>query len=176
MMMSSLSTIIWGGSYDEENTPAPPTTTIHWREDSPEDDDWVVVGRVAQAPGTLAGTFQLPTLDTESSTPLSLSPPPSEVGDETMENIEDPVEAAPDNLNTTRAGNPRTAVKITAKAEQKHIKSAQIAKQRYRAKTSGRKMLRRSNQTAMANGRSRSIGRKSFQIRMAGANRNLKQC
>lgn len=175
-MMSSLSTIIWGESSNEENTPGPPTTTIHWKEDSPDDDDWVVVGRVAQSPGTLGGTFSLPPPDTRSSTPLSLSPPCSEIGDDTMENIDELVEAAPNNLNTNRSGNPRTVGKMTGNAEQKQFKSAQIAKQRYRAKTSSRKMLKRSNQTAMANGRSRSIGRKAFQFKMAGANRNLKQC
>lgn len=171
-MLSSLSSIIWGVSSHDEDTPSPPTTTIHWREDSLDEDDWVVLGRVSQFPGTLSGTFPLP----ESDTPMLVSPAISEVGEDVVEERSDISEAVPVNLTTNRTQTTKPLAKILRKTEEKHLKSAQLARQRYFGKSSSRKMLKRSNKAAMASGRSNKVGRKTFLMKMGGVHRNLKQC
>ena len=88
-MVSSITSIIWGGSTSDQDGPSPPTTTINMRDDSLDEDDWVVVGRIAQFPGTLVGTFPLP----ESDTTMMVSPALSEIGDVEKE-ISEPLEAA----------------------------------------------------------------------------------
>merc|ERR1712128_420848 len=89
-MLYSLSSFVWGGSSSEQDGPLPPTTTLHRRDDSLDEEDWVVVGRVAQFPGTLAGNLSLP----ESNTPMLVSPAMSEF-DATEEEIVESEEVAP---------------------------------------------------------------------------------
>ena len=144
IMWSSLSSIIWGESSHDQATPAPPTTTIDWRDDSHDEDDWMVVGRVAQFPGTLAGTFPLPPPSTRSGSPSS-SPALSIVGDDVREERLYLSNSAPVSLNTQRGENTGAAVNILGNTEQKHFRSAQLAKKRYMRKKSSRKMLKRSN-------------------------------
>merc|ERR1712013_20248 len=85
-MLSSLSSLVWGEVGVREEEPGPPTTTIHERDHSLE-DDWVVVGRVAQFPGTLSNNFSLP----ESDTPMHVSPVRSQVGDVDQDDVQEDV-------------------------------------------------------------------------------------
>ena len=161
-MLSSITSIIWGRSSSDQLGPSPPTTTIHMRDDSLDEDDWVVVGRIAQFPGTLAGTFPLP----ESDTPMLISPAMSEVGDVEEERSELP-EIAAVTLTTKRAPRSRPTARMLRRMEVKALKSAQLARQRSLGKTSSRKMLKRSNKAALC-------GRRAGQSKMV--QRILKQC
>eukprot|EP00092_Neocalanus_flemingeri_P040479 GFUD01044083.1.p2 GENE.GFUD01044083.1~~GFUD01044083.1.p2 ORF type:complete len:174 (-),score=64.56 GFUD01044083.1:439-960(-) len=173
-MLSSISSILWGESSDQD-TPAPPTTTLHWTENSPDEDDWVVVGRVAHFPGTLAGTFPLPPRSrSTSSTPSAVCP--AHEGVEDANESPEVVEHAAVNMNTGRVQTGRAVAKILGQAEQRQVQSARLARQRYRGRVENRKMMRRSNKTAMACGRQGRGGRMDWQIKMAGGCRNLKQC
>ena len=167
-MLYSLSSFVWGESSFEQDGPLPPTTTLHRRDDSLDEEDWVVVGRVAQFPGTLAGNLALP----ESSTPMLVSPAMSEF-DATEEEIVDNEEVTPIVLTQEQAPAPRCMAKMIRRTQEKQLRSAQLARQKYFGKSSSKKILKRSNMTA---GRSNKSERKSFQIKMAGAHRNLKQC
>merc|ERR1711936_199942 len=160
-MMSSLSSIIWGNSSDDQATPAPPTTTVVESEDSLDEEDWVVVGRVAQFPGTLCGAFPLLVLDSNSYTTAA-----SEVADDVIKDMTEAMEPA-----IVQAVQNESARMIN-KDDIKMLNSALIVRERYMRKTCSRKMMKRSNKTTM-NGKS---GRQSFNFRIAGACRNLKQC
>ena len=161
-MLSSITSVIWGGSSSDQDGPSPPTTTIHMRDDSLDEDDWVVVGRIAQFPGTLAGTFPLP----ESDMPMMVSPALSEIGD-VEEEISEPEEVAPITLTTKRAQRSRPTARMLRRMEVKDLKSVQQARQRSLGKSSSRKMLKRSNKAALC-------GRRPGQIKMV--QRNIKQC
>ena len=131
------------------------------RDDSLDEDDWVVVGRIAQFPGTLAGTFPLP----ESDTPMLVSPALSEIGDVEKESSE-LAEAAPVTLTTKSAPRSRPTARMLKRMEVKDMKSAQLARQRTLGKSSSRKILKLSNKAALCGRRGQS---KMVQ-------RNLKQC
>jgi hypothetical protein len=161
-MLSSISSIIWGVSSLDQDGPSPPTTTIHMRGDSLDEDDWVVVGRIAQFPGTLVGTFPLP----ESYTPMMISPAMSEDGD-VEEKRSEPSDTASVIQNTKRAPRSRPTARMLRRMEVKDLKSAQLARQRSLGKSSSRKMLKRSNKAALC-------GRRAGQSKMV--QRNLKQC
>ena len=160
-MLSSITSVIWGGSSSDQDGPSPPTTTIHMRDDSLDEDDWVVVGRIAQFPGTLVGTFPLP----ESGTPMMVSPALSEIGDTEEETSELP-EIAAVTLTTKSAQRSRPTARMLRRLEVKDLKSAQLARQRTLGKSSSRKILKRSNKAALCGRRGQS---KMVQ-------RNLKQC
>ena len=168
MMMSSISTMVWGESSFDQAGSSPPTTTLHKRNESLDEEDWVVVGRVAQCPGTLASNLSLP----ESSTPMMVSPTMSEYID-TEEEGPEQEDVSLIALNEEEAPAPRCMARMIRRTQEKQIKSAQLARQKHLGKTSGKKILKRSNMTT---GRSNKSERKSFQIKMTGAHRNLKQC
>ena len=129
------------------------------RDDSLDEDDWVVVGRIAQFPGTLAGTFPLP----ESDTPMMVSPALSEIGDVEEERSE-PEEVAPITLTTKRAQRSRPTARMLRRMEVKDLKSVQLAIQRSLGKSSSRKMLKRSAALCGRRGQSKML------------QRNIKQC
>ena len=165
-MLSSLSSLVWGEVGVREEEPGPPTTTIHERDHSLE-DDWVVVGRVAQFPGTLSNNFSLP----ESDTPMHVSPVRSQVGDVDQDLVQKDVN--PTKITREKSAAPKCMAKMLRRTQEKKLKSSQLTKQKEVGKYFGRKNLRRSNLVA---GRSEKSGRKSKQMRMAGAYRNIKQC
>merc|ERR1711936_162119 len=107
------------------------------------------------------GAFPLLVLDSNSYTTAA-----SEVADDVMEDMTEAIEPV-----IAQAVQNESARMIN-KDDIKMRKSALIVRERYMRKTCSRKMMKRSNKTTM-NGKS---GRQSFNFRMAGACRNLKQC
>merc|ERR1712098_50259 len=75
-------------------------------------------------------------------------------------------------ITKNKSATPKCVAKMFRRTQKKQ-KSAQLAKQKDIGKYSGRKKLRRSNMVA---GRSDKSGRKSVQMKMAGAYKNIKQC
>jgi len=160
-MLTSLTTIIWGVSSDDQTTPPPPTTTLMHSDHSLDEGDWVVVGRVAQFPGTLCAVFPLPVLDSSYYTTAA-----SDAADDDMEDMTEAIDTA----ITQSVQNDNDRMIFTD--DNKQLISEDIVRERYIRKTYSRKMMRRSNKTT----RNGNYGRQSFNFRMAGACRNLKQC
>jgi len=163
-MLSSLSSYIWGpDNLEEQDVLSPPP-----RDQSPAGDDWVLVGGVpVPAPGDLEGGLPLPSGE---SSP-SISSCSSDVGDvDPME----PREAY--STKIVRIVHPSTLVHQGAKKQFKSVKSAQITKQKNFGKAISSKALNRNNQVLFVCGRKKKVTHQSFNIKMAGANKNLKQC
>jgi hypothetical protein len=169
-MFSSISNYIWGEETAEEQTsvaaPIPETKTP--RDQSPEGEDWVLVGETSgPAPGNLGGSLPLPS---GSSSPSSASSASSDAGD--VEPMEETLPVAARH----RAHHPTTIAQHAAKKEFQQVKSAQITKQKTSGKALSSKALSRSNKVAFASVNKKYATRQSFNIKMAGSNKNLKQC
>jgi hypothetical protein len=174
-MFSSLSSYIWGSESSEETNVAPeasypPLSTPLRR--SPSPDDWVLVGP-SPAPGNLTGA--LDPLPVCPSSPSGTSTPASSEEDE-MEESEVVVEEEPQIVNRGRPNNPAARVQTLATAELKQVKQSQIQKQRTTGKALSSKALKRNNKAMMAEQGKKSVTRQNFNIKMAGNNKNLKQC
>jgi hypothetical protein len=154
-MFTSISTYIWGENQEENpSLPAP-------RPASPVGEDWVVVGN-QPAPGNLGALDPLPSL-----TPSSTS---SEAGDEVQDDLRQAEDIA--------LGHDHPRIPVRARQENsvglKHLRSAQISKQKNSGKALSSKALKRSNKAVMS---SRKEGSKyNMPIKSAGMNKNLKQC
>jgi len=166
-MLSSLSSYIWGPDNAEEQDVAalPPTVQTH-RDKSPAGDDWVLVGG-APVPGDLVGELPLPSGD---SSP-SVSSRSSDVGD--VELMEPSGTCEPNNQRTVHHA---TLVQQAAKKQFQSVKSAQITKQKNYSKNISTKALNRNNKALFVCGSKKQVTRQSFNIKMAGSNKNLKQC
>ena len=79
-------------------------------------------------------------------------------------------------FNRHRAHHPTALAQQAAKKEFQHVKSAQITKQKTSGKAMSSKALNRNNKALFASGSKKHVTRQSFNIKMAGANKNLKQC
>jgi len=168
-MLSSLSSYIWGPDNAEEQDVAvlPPTVQTP-RDKSPAGDDWVLVGGPpVPVPGDLVGELPLPS---EDSSP-SVSSRSSDVGD--VEPMEPSETCEPNNQRTVH----HTAlVQQAAKKQFQSVKSAQITKQKNYSKNISTKALNRNNKALFVCGSKKQVARQSFNIKMAGSNKNLKQC
>jgi len=166
-MFSSISSFIWGGENGEEQSPAEISAPVKTpRDQSPEGEDWVLVGGAsAPAPGNLGGVLPLP-----SGAPSPSSSNSSDIGDV------EPMEASVPVGNRHRAHHPTALAQQAAKKEFQQLKSAQITKQKSSGKAMSSKALNRSNKALFASGSKKHVTRQSFNIKMAGANKNLKQC
>lgn len=126
-MLSSISSYIWGG--EAENGPieavvaAPPAL----RDPSPVQSDWVLVGN-QPGPGSLSGLEPL-------NTP-SASEAPSEVGEE---NGQATPAASGGQQRAVRPANHEASVSL------KHLKAAQISRQKNSGKALSSKALKRGN-------------------------------
>lgn len=168
-MLSSLSSYIWG-SESEESVEVPQVSPTLLRQRSPSPDDWVLVGS-SPAPGSLAGALErLPSSPSSSGT----ATPASSEEEELADVIEEEPSAAI--INRGRPNNPTTRVQSLENAELKQVKQSQIAKQRNTGKALSSKALNRNNKVTMAaHGKKQSL-KQNFNIKMAGNNKNLKQC
>jgi len=169
-MFSSLSSYIWGGEEGtgpgEESPPAPVRGAAVLREASP--DDWVLVGETSNpAPGNLGGA--LPPLPGDS-TPSQSSSNSSEAGD-----VES-VESAGPVAGRQRAHHQGTVAQQAVKKELESVRSGQLIKQKHSGKALTSKALKRKNKTVYSQGNKKQIWRQNPSLKMAGANKNLKQC
>jgi len=167
-MFSSLSSYIWGGEAEtgEERTPSPARQASSPRERSP--DDWVLVGETSNpAPGNLAGA--LPPLPGDN-TPSQSSSNSSEAGDVEV------VEAAGPLAGRQRGHHQGTVAQQAARKELETVRSAQLGRQKHSGKALTSKALKRKNQTVYSQGNKKQIWKQNPNLKMAGANKNLKQC
>jgi len=167
-MFSSLSSYIWGEGEEAGAPEAGPRPQVT-RDPSP--DDWVLVGESpSPAPGNLGGC--LPPLPGDSSSSATSSAC-SEAGDNT-EVIEvaepGPVAAA------SRQRQPASLSQQAAKRELRREKSAQLVKQRNSGKALTSKALNRANKTVYSSAHKKQQFRQNLNLKMAGSNKNLKQC
>lgn len=156
--------MLWGdcesvsSTGSEETSSTPPLPRSH----SPAEEDWVLVGPSPPAPGDLQAGLQ----------PLS---PPSSTPSEVAEVEGEP--AGPTSVNRGRQTHPPTSrLDALAAKEAKSNKSAQLVKQRNSGKTLSSKAIKRSNKSLLAEAGKRGVARANFPIKMAGTNKNLKQC
>jgi len=163
-MLSSLSSYIWGDDNLEEQD----VLGLRPRDQSPAGEDWVLVGGAnVPAPGDLVCGLSLPS---EESSP-SISSCSSDVGD--MDPIERSETCSP---NIRRTVHPTTLVHQAAKKQFQSVKSAQITKQKNFRKAISSKALNRNNKVLFVFGSKKHVTCQSFNIKMAGSNKNLKQC
>lgn len=165
-MFSTLSSYIWG---DETETAAPAVTeeaaVKAVRDPSP--DDWILVGESSgPAPGNLSGG--LPPLPGDS-TPSQSSSNSSEAGDAVA--AAEPAAAAVGVKHRSHC-----SVANVTKKEMKGIKSSQLIKQKNSGKALTSKALNKHNKTVYANNSKKHHVKQNLNIKMAGANKNLKQC
>ena len=174
-MFSTLSTYIWGGEEDTgedaalQPPPSPSRGPTSARDASPEDcNDWVLVGETSNpAPGNLAGALPpLPGPDTP-----SLSSSSSEAGDLEAVEVGGPVAA-----RQHRSHQPGSLVQQAVKRELRSVRSAQREEQRQGGKALTSKALKRKNNTVYGQGNKKQLWRQNPNLKMAGANKNLKQC
>ena len=167
-MFSSLSSYIWGGEAEtgEERTPSPARQARSPRERSP--DDWVLVGETSNpAPGNLAGALPpLPGPDTP-----SLSSSSSEAGD--LEAVE---AGGPLAARQHRSHQQGSLVQQAVKRELRSVRSAQRGEIKQGGKALTSKALKRKNNAVFSQGNKKQIWRQNPNLKMAGANKNLKQC
>jgi len=161
-MFSSLSSYIWGeetqNGQGQEFNPTLPDNVKASRDQSP--DDWVLVG------------------ETASPAPSQSSSASSEAGDNEAVMVEAaPVPAAV--VAVTPSRHRQASVSIAsyqAKKELKCVKSAQLLKQKNTGKALTSKALNRSNKTFYNQKSKKHQFRQNLNLKMAGANKNLKQC
>jgi len=175
-MFSSISSYIWGGENEaassEEASPNVLSTPPTPRSPSPSGDDWVMVGPTP-APGDLTGALTpLPV------TPASLSgtSTPASLDEGEAEEIGSTAQP-PIVINRGRPNDPAARVQALVSEEVKQERQSQIQKQKNTGKALSSKALKRSNKTIMAEqGKKTAAFRQNFNIKMAGNNKNLKQC
>jgi hypothetical protein len=192
-MFTSLSSYIWGGAApatDDDQQSAAEAMAVESaatgsrlpRRDPSPGEDWVLVGGVHPAPGNLSGALEpLP--------PSSLGSSPA--SSEAAENDEDEgddddvietaaVVAAPSAAAANRL--PLPGVRhgpqdLALVAQAKAVRAGQSAKQRAAGKALSAKALKRANHLVHARQGGKQVTRQSsMAIKMAGANKNLKQC
>ena len=190
-MLSSLSSYIWGASPAEEDAQRPQdAAAAAARDASPvPEDDWVMVGKSAAAPGNLhLGSLVPGTPTLPGSLPSSSSA--SEVGDDGGDEEAaaaaaepEPAAAARRHQQGPRPQQPASAVQqlshgALSPASAKTVRSAQLSRQRNSGKALSSKALKRNNLAVMTQGGGKKsvASRHNFSIKMAGSNKNLKQC
>lgn len=170
-MFSTLSSYIWGEETQAEaplNEEGAVAKTA--RDPSPETgDDWILVGdSSAPAPGNLSGG--LPPLPGDS-TPSQSSSNSSEAGDVVA------VAPEPAAMASGVRHRSHTSVANATKKEMKSIKSSQLIKQRNSCKALTSKALNKHNKTIYNNANNKKQqAKQNLNMKMAGANKNLKQC
>ena len=166
-MFSSLSSYIWGEGEEAAAPEAGPRPQVTTRDPSP--DDWVLVGESSSpAPGNLGGC--LPPLPGDSVSSSATSSACSEAGDSAEVAEPAPVVAA------SRQRQPASLSQQAAKRELRREKSAQLVKQKNSGKALTSKALNRTNKTVYSSANKKQQFRQNLNLKMAGANKNLKQC
>ena len=170
-MFSTLSSYIWGEeTQSEQVAPASVNEEVVKKTRDPSPDDWILVGESsAPAPGNLAGG--LPPLPGDS-TPSQSSSASSEAGD-VVAVAPEPAAVGPGVKHRSHC-----SVANVTKKEMKSIKSSQLIKQKNSGKALTSKALNKHNKTVYANNTNnkRHHVKQNLNIKMAGANKNLKQC
>ncbi len=189
-MLSSISSYIWGGSAaaagdGDENPSTDGAAAVRPpREPSPFEggEEWVLVG-ATPAPGNLGGALE-PLANASSS--LGSSPASSsvsEAGDD--DDIEEPHLPLAAVVSTAAAQVPSGPVRggghhqdLAVLAETRAVRAGQASSQRASGKALSSKALKRSNKAVMMGGHQRKqlVRASSMPLKMAGANKNLKQC
>jgi len=169
-MFSSISSYIWGGEAASAEEAAPNALATPPRSPSPSGEDWVMVGPTP-APGDLTGALEpLP------GTPSSLSGTSTPASTEESEAEEVGSTAQPLVVNRGRPNDPAARVQALVTQEVKQVRQSQIQKQKNTGKALSSKALKRTNKSIMAEHGKKAAFRQNFNIKMAGSNKNLKQC
>jgi len=169
-MFSSISSYIWGGEAAANEEAAPNVVATPPRSPSPSGEDWVMVGPTP-APGDLAGALEpLP------GTPSSLSGTSTPASAEEGEAEEVGSTAQPLVVNRGRPNDPAARVQALVTQEVKQVRQSQIQKQKNTGKALSSKALKRTNKAIMAEHCKKAAFRQNINIKMAGNNKNLKQC
>jgi len=168
-MFSSISSYIWGAEETSEEA-TPNVLSTPPRSPSPSIDDWEMVGP-SPAPGDLTGA-----LEPIPSPTASLSGTSTPASAEESETEEIGSTAQPIVINRGRANNPAARVQALVSEEVKQVRQSQIHKQKNSGKALSSKALKRTNKAIMAEHGKKSAYRQNFNIKMAGNNKNLKQC
>lgn len=170
-MLSSLSSYLWGAEQTEDASP-PDTPPASARDESPaNEDDWVLVGPSPRQLG----------LGSLGRTSRDVSRPEEDLCDETsveavQETLEELVEETAANQGSVRTRDPATVSQSLGVPPAKLLRAAQLTRQRNSGKALSSKSLKRSNKAVMQQSSRKNITRNNFPIKMAGANKNLKQC
>jgi len=174
-MLSSLTSYLWGGEQPETTTP-PDTPPVSARDSSPAgSDDWVLVGPSPRQLGLSLGRASRDVSRPEED--LSVDATVEVQVQDTMDTTEDLLEEDnTTNQAAVRVREPATVTQSLGAPPAKLLKSAQLTRQRTSGKALSSKSLKRSNKAVMAQGTRKSIPRNNFPMKMAGANKNLKQC
>jgi hypothetical protein len=93
-----------------------------------------------------------------------------------QETLEEMAEETNANQGAVRTRDPTTVAQSLQAPPAKLLKAAQLTRQRNSGKALSSKSLKRSNKAVMVQGSRKNSSRNNFPIKMAGANKNLKQC
>jgi len=168
-MLSSLTSYLWGADQTQDGTSPPDTPPASARDESPaNEDDWVLVG---PGPRQL-GLGSLGRQSRDVSRPEEDVPGVPAV----QETLEEMVEENNTNQGAVRTRDPTTVAQNLQAPPAKLLKAAQLTRQRNSGKALSSKSLKRSNKAVMVQGSRKNSSRNNFPIKMAGANKNLKQC
>lgn len=174
-MLSSLTSYLWGGEEPTATvleTDTPPDTPLASVSSAiGAEEDWVLVG---PTPGQLnLGSLTNPR-ESGQSEDLEIV---SNVDEASSENGSIEEQERPRNNEAGQSRVPATFTQSVGTPLVKLMKTAQLTRQRTSGKAMSSKSLNRSNKTVMATNRNRkAAARQNFQVKMAGANKNLKQC
>ena len=86
------------------------------------------------------------------------------------------VEAAGPLAGRQRGHHQGTVAQQAARKELETVRSAQLGRQKHSGKALTSKALKRKNQTVYSQGNKKQIWKQNPNLKMAGANKNLKQC
>jgi hypothetical protein len=174
-MLSSLTSYLWGGEEPTATgleTDTPPDTPLDSVSTvSTAEEDWVLVG---PTPGQLnLGSLTNPRESRQSEDLETIS----NVDEASSENGSIEEQERSTNSGSGQSRVPATFTQSVGTPLVKLMKTAQLTRQRTSGKAMSSKSLNRSNKTVMATNRNRKgAARQNFQVKMAGANKNLKQC
>ena len=190
-MFTSISSYIWGGAVAGDENPSTTAGGVSPtaagavrppRDPSPFEggEDWVLVGGSNPAPGNLSGALE-PLPSSLNSSPAS-SAASEAAGDDDDEDDDDilssaAVAVAPSSATRLPSPPVRGHQDLALLAETRAVRAGQSAKQRAVGKALSSKALKRANMLATSGGQRRQLAvRHSMPLKMAGANKNLKQC
>jgi len=179
-MFTSISSYIWGGAAGNENPSADGAAASRPpRDPSPFEgvEEWVLVG-ATPAPGNLSGALE-PLVPSSSLGSSPASSAVSEAGgdDDDVDDHPLPLAAVLPSAAQVPSAPARGHQDLAVLAERRLARAGQASSQRASGKALSSKALKRSNKAVMMGVHQRKqLIRTNMPLKMAGANKNLKQC
>jgi len=163
-MLSSLSYYIWGGGEEQQQEEEVEDTPTQEDLAPTPEGDWILVGPT-QGPLDLG----------------CLSRPRETIEEKEEEDRVDETGSEDGSIEENKEGEnnrcPATFGQGLGTPPAKLLKTAQLTRQRTSGKVMSSKSLARTNKAVMVTGSNRkSVSRHNFRLKMAGSNKNLKQC